>query len=445
MRRPSPRLSAGVVTALLCGATALSQLVSGPAGHADVAAVAKVPSTPTTATAVSPATAARVAAATTATRAAASVPQVVPAPDATLASAIRSRMARSTSHVYGVVVDVDGVGRVVDINGGTSLLPASTEKLFTTLPLLEQRSGQRLVTTVGAAGAPAAGVLHGDLVIRASGDPTMMGAGLIDLARQVRAHGIRRVTGRLVLNIGSLPIAPTRLGWKSSYVPGDIGPLSPFPVHYDTWRTAASYVAHPTTGNLLLFRSKLAAAGVHVVGGNVVARSGSTATVFAQHSSATLGATVAHTLRWSDNFYAEQLLNVGGGLAPVVSAASAAGAGGSATDGSGLSLRDRRTARGEVALLHAAGRGPAAASLLASLPVACKSGTLLHEMCNTSAAGKVFAKTGTLDHVKALAGYTTDARGRLVTFAFLTSGDVNTSTAMNAIERSMIVLRHYAG
>jgi D-alanyl-D-alanine carboxypeptidase/D-alanyl-D-alanine-endopeptidase (penicillin-binding protein 4) len=153
---------------------------------------------------------------------------------------------------------------------------------------------------------------------------------------------------------------------------------------------------------------------------------------------------ISHTLRWSDNFMAEQMLSIEG-MSAVAATAGAAGASGSATDGSGLSLSDRRTAHGEVALLKAAHNGPAAAALLASLPVACSTGTLEHEMCHTSAAGKVFAKTGTLAHTKALAGYTTDAQGRLVSFAFLTGGDVSTSKAMNAIERSVILLRHYAG
>lgn len=424
MRRPVVQLSTGAALVVVTAVTVTTQLGGAQSGVRAAAATAPTPAATATATAA---------------------PRPTSHLDPALTAAVRYRMARSTAHVYSAVVEVAGVGRVVDINGGTALLPASTEKLFTTIPLLLQRPSQRLVTTVGAANAPTGGVLHGDLVVRASGDPTVMGSTLVSLAKQVRAHGVRRVTGRLVLNVGRLSMSRTRLGWKSSYVPGDIGPLSPFPVHYDVWHTSASYVAHPTTWNLALLRSKLTAAGVRIAGASVIARVGSTTTVFAAHSSPTIASIVGSTLRWSINFNAEQLLSIQGGMSPVVATATAAGAGGSATDGSGLSLRDRRTAHGEVALLRAAHAGPAGARLTASLPVACRSGTLEHEMCGTSAAGAVFAKTGTLDHVKALAGYTTDARGRLVTFAFLTSGDVSTSRAMNAIERSVILLRHYSG
>jgi D-alanyl-D-alanine carboxypeptidase/D-alanyl-D-alanine-endopeptidase (penicillin-binding protein 4) len=420
MPRPVLRISTGVGAAVIVAATVTAQVGgAGPAVH--VAAAATTPSpTPS------------------------STPTAHKTPDPALTAAIKDRMSLATARTWAAVVDVEGVGRVVDVNGSAGLLPASTEKLFTTLPLLQQRPNDRLTTTIGAASAPARGVLQGDLVVRASGDPTLMGAGLVDLAKQVRAHGVTRVTGRLVLNIGHLSGARTRSGWKSSYVPGDVGPLSPFPVHYDAWRSAASYVAHPTVANLALLRSKLVAAGVHIAGGDVIARTGNTATTLATHSSATLRTIISHTLRWSDNFMAEQMLSIEG-MSAVAATAGAAGASGSATDGSGLSLSDRRTAHGEVALLKAAHNGPAAAALLASLPVACSTGTLEHEMCHTSAAGKVFAKTGTLAHTKALAGYTTDAQGRLVSFAFLTGGDVSTSKAMNAIERSVILLRHYAG
>jgi serine-type D-Ala-D-Ala carboxypeptidase/endopeptidase (penicillin-binding protein 4) len=363
--------------------------------------------------------------------------------DPQLTAAIKSKMAQATSSSYGLVVDVQGVGRVVDINGGRSLLPASTEKLFTTLPMLLNRPQDRLITSIAATSRPVRGVVHGDLVVRTSGDPTLMAGGLADLARQVHVAGVRRVTGRLVLVTGSLPWTRTRDGWKSSYVPSDIGPLSPFPVHFDTWKSTSWYVGHPTGGNLTLLRRVLANAGVRVVGANAAARSASVATVLAQHASGTVADVVRRTLRQSDNFAAEQMLSMQG-WTPINNVVAAAGSGGTATDGSGLSLRDRRSAAGEVALLEYAHTSPAAGLLLRALPVACRSGTLKDEFCNTIGAGQVFAKTGTIDHVKALAGYTTDAKGRWVTFAFITNGDVHTSRAMTAIVRSVLVLRRYA-
>ena len=365
-------------------------------------------------------------------------------PDSRLTAAIKARMDNATSSSYAVVVDIEGRGRVVAINGGRSMLPASTEKLFTALPLLLNRPTDRLLTVLGATSAPRSGVVHGDLVVRTSGDPTLMGADLSALARQVHAAGVHKVTGRLVLGYGSLPWTRTRSGWKSSYVPWDVGPLSPFPVHSDTWRTTSWYVGHPTGGNLRLLRTKLANAGVRVVGATTAAHNPTIATVLAQHASGAMADIIRRTLRQSNNFFAEQLLSIEG-WTPINTVVKAAGATGTTTDGSGLSLTDRRTAASEVALLKYAHTSSAAGLLMRALPTACRTGTLTDEFCNTIGAGRVWAKTGTLPHVKALAGYTTDAKGRWVTFAILTNGDSSTSRAMKSIVNSVLDLRRYAG
>jgi D-alanyl-D-alanine carboxypeptidase/D-alanyl-D-alanine-endopeptidase (penicillin-binding protein 4) len=271
-----------------------------------------------------------------------------------------------------------------------------------------------------------------------------MGLDLTRLAQQVHAAGVNKVTGRLVLGYGNLPWTRTRSGWKSSYVPWDVGPLSPFAVHSNVWRTTAYYVAHPTGGNLWMLRNQLRKAGVRIVGGNTAVHNPTMSTVFAQHSSGTMAEIIRRTLRQSNNFFAEELLNIEG-WAPVNDVIKAAGSGGTATDGSGLSLSDRRTAAGEVALLEYAHASSATNLWMQSLPAACQSGTLKDEFCNTSGAGHVWAKTGTINHVKALAGYTTDAKGRWVTFAIITNGDTSTSRAMKSIVNAVLQLRHYAG
>src|SRR5206468_3025794 len=65
-------------------------------------------------------------------------------------------------------------------------------------------------------------------------------------------------------------------------------------------------------------------------------------------------------------------------------------------DGSGLSDQDR-TSPTEVVALFRAMTGPQAAigaTLLPALPVAGRSGTLIHRMRGTAAAGRCTAKTG---------------------------------------------------
>jgi D-alanyl-D-alanine carboxypeptidase/D-alanyl-D-alanine-endopeptidase (penicillin-binding protein 4) len=78
-------------------------------------------------------------------------------------------------------------------------------------------------------------------------------------------------------------------------------------------------------------------------------------------------------------------------------------------DGSGLSLLDRFTANALVSLLTAMWNDPGVRpELLASLPVAGRSGTLEHRMRHTVAAGVVLAKTGSTDNASALSGFVGD-------------------------------------
>lgn len=81
-------------------------------------------------------------------------------------------------------------------------------------------------------------------------------------------------------------------------------------------------------------------------------------------------------------------------------------------DGSGLSRADLVTARAEADLLVAMARHPLAKAFRDSLPIAGVDGTLKRRMVGTKAQGRVFAKTGSLRHVNALAGYVDATSGR---------------------------------
>ncbi len=381
----------------------------------------------------------------TTTTAALVQPRTTSALSASLTNGVRTRMAASTAHAWSVVIGIAGKGTVVDVAGAAGLRPASTEKLFTTLPVLLHQPGRRLGTAIGSTKGPSLGVLHADLIVHTNGDPTLSGNDIARLAQRVHDAGVRKVTGRLVLDIGSLPLVRVRPGWKASYIPADIGPLSPFPIGQDRIGTSASYLSSPTAGNLAYLRAQLKKAGVGIVGASAVARHVSAPRQFASHSSATMAAIVRTTLLYSVNFYAEQLLSIEGRTVIDATNGAAGVTNNRAYDGSGLSLYDLTTTRAEVSLLRYAATSSAATLLRSSLPVACRTGTLQHELCAPSTAGRVWAKTGTLDNVKCLAGYTTDGRGRAVTFAILTNGDGSTSTAMAAMQKVLVLVRSYTG
>lgn len=91
------------------------------------------------------------------------------------------------------------------------------------------------------------------------------------------------------------------------------------------------------------------------------------------------------------------------------------------TDGSGLSRHDMVTPRAVVALLRWAQQQPWFESYYASLPVAGIDGTLEERMKNTPAAGRVRAKTGSVEHVRTMSGFAETAGGRRLVFSFLSN------------------------
>jgi len=81
-------------------------------------------------------------------------------------------------------------------------------------------------------------------------------------------------------------------------------------------------------------------------------------------------------------------------------------------NGSGLSRRERISAGGLSRLLLAADASAVREEFASSLAVAAMDGTLQRRFQNGSVAGQALLKTGTLEGVRALAGYVIDAEGR---------------------------------
>ncbi|BDG02750.1 D-alanyl-D-alanine carboxypeptidase/D-alanyl-D-alanine endopeptidase [Anaeromyxobacter oryzae] len=89
-------------------------------------------------------------------------------------------------------------------------------------------------------------------------------------------------------------------------------------------------------------------------------------------------------------------------------------------NGSGLNDTNRFSARQVVTLLrHMYARFPLQAEYLASLPVAGRDGTIRWRMEGTEAAGRLRAKTGTLENVTSLSGYVETAGHETLAFAVL--------------------------
>jgi serine-type D-Ala-D-Ala carboxypeptidase/endopeptidase (penicillin-binding protein 4) len=112
------------------------------------------------------------------------------------------------------------------------------------------------------------------------------------------------------------------------------------------------------------------------------------------------------------------------------------------SDGSGLARDDLVTPRAMVMLLRYVARQPWGGAFLSTLPVAGVDGTLEDRMKNTAATGLIEAKTGTLEHDRALSGYATTLRGEYLAFAIFCNNDAQhgpgASAPIDAIAKAMI-------
>jgi D-alanyl-D-alanine carboxypeptidase/D-alanyl-D-alanine-endopeptidase (penicillin-binding protein 4) len=263
---------------------------------------------------------------------------------------------------------------------------------------------------------------------------------------------VTTVAGDLLLDDSRYDARRSAAGWRASFVPGQSGPLSALALDRNRWRSDKAFLADPALPAAVRFRDLLRAAGVTVTGAVRRAPRPAAATTVAVHESAPMASVVSRVLKASDNFAAELLLkelgrtvrgdgSSAGGITASRQVLGPLGVPvGPGADGSGLSSLDRQTPAGQVALLRAGRRSAVADSFRAALPVGCVDGTLKKRLCGTAAAGRVQAKTGTLSGVRTLAGYTTTARGRVVTFAFQLSGASDGVQALRAIDRAVVLL-----
>lgn len=356
--------------------------------------------------------------------------------DAALARGIARALAAHgfSGQGTGVAVADLATGDVIyQRNGTRPLLPASTEKLFTTVGALTTlRPDFRFATTVVGVGTRAGPTWKGDLYLVGSGDPTFSSYDIAALAAQVKARGIRRISGRIRGDETVFDAA--RWGpWPARYIGVESPPLSGLALDRDITANGKD-VTSPSHSAARALRRALAARGVQV-GVRFVAggKAPKGALILGRVQSEPLWRIVRFMDRHSDNFTAE-----------MVAKAIGAYAGGSGTtargmhvageiaapmlgedaplvhlaDGSGLSHANRTTAAALARLLAAGAANPAIAKPLAgALSVAGANGTLAHRL--PALRGRVLGKSGTLDNVSALAGYVTGQSGRRFAFAVL--------------------------
>jgi serine-type D-Ala-D-Ala carboxypeptidase/endopeptidase (penicillin-binding protein 4) len=111
------------------------------------------------------------------------------------------------------------------------------------------------------------------------------------------------------------------------------------------------------------------------------------------------------------------------------------------SDGSGLSRDDLVTPRAVVQLLRYISQQPWGEDYIATIPIAGVDGTLENRMKDTTASGRVLAKTGSLEHVRAMSGYATTVRGEHLIFTIFGNNNAHghdATVAMDAIAVAMV-------
>jgi D-alanyl-D-alanine carboxypeptidase/D-alanyl-D-alanine-endopeptidase (penicillin-binding protein 4) len=356
--------------------------------------------------------------------------------DRSLAAATAGSLAGPKSAPACVTV-AQGARAVYALRPSAELLPASNLKLLTaTAALRALGDGYRFTTRVAATSHPVGGTLDGNLYLVGGGDPDLMTAAfdrslyypeptytsLDRLAAAVRAAGITRITGSVIgdgSRYDNLIGVPT---WSPEYLAeGDVGPLSALEVNDGVappsppGAPAPTGPMDPTRTAAATFTQVLEAHGVEVAGPAATGRRPGSALAVASVESAPLANEVEQMIRVSDDTAAELLTKEMGleasgrgttaaGVTALVHEVAAAGLPAqqlTTLDGSGLDRADRAT----CTLIEAALQQAGTTGVLASgLPVAARTGTLEHRFAGTVAAGRVRAKTGTLDDVAALSG-----------------------------------------
>lgn len=387
----------------------------------------------------------------------------VAASSAALAARLQA-VVRGTPDECAVVSLDDRVA--YQLNPDAAVVPASVTKLLTAAASLDViGSGTRFTTAVRGV-ADTAGIVQGDLWIVGGGDPVLatdawarrsdqagrLRTSLDTLADRVRAAGVRSVRGRVVADETRYDSIRTVGSWPQRLVEdGEIGPLSAL-VANDGFRVAGHPgvpFSNPALGTANLFVELLERRGIEVGTGPPGSGKAPDGPDLASITSPTVGDLTTELLRESDNGTAELLVKEVG-LRRYGTGSTAAGARAVAAalgdrgvplantvvaDGSGLSSDARVTCRALVALL--AGSEPVLRDRLA---VAGRSGTLRDRFLGTAAAGRIRAKTGSLDGMAGLAGYADTVAGQRVAFAYIANGLAIPTTARSVQDPFVLAL-----
>lgn len=310
-------------------------------------------------------------------------------------------------------------------NADNPLIPASIMKCVTTATLLEEVGHEyRYETEVYTTGKISDGTLHGDLLVVASGDPSLNSRHLPeggDIAREIaealRLKGIRTVEGRIRVDESVFSGPAINPLWASGDLPHAYGTGS-HGLNFEDNASGKSSVKDPSAVFITRVRSALSREGIETVGSEE-ASTDSRRHLLLTHRSPAADEIMRSCMMRSDNQYAEAMLRTvavaKGKPGSTEEGASletsqwkrrkAPSQGVTIVDGSGLSRSNRMTARFMTHVLKQMASNPYYASFF---PLAGQEGTLRKFLAGTALDSYVALKTGSMNGIQCYAGYRLD-------------------------------------
>ncbi len=370
-----------------------------------------------------------------------------------VARVLAREMAHAGSHSGVFVTDLESGRRIYSKRADTRRVPASVEKLYTTVAALSELGGAGTLRTTALTNRALAldGTLTGNLYLRGSGDPTLSTARIRALAHDLVKAGLSEVTGRVVGDESAFDSrrGPPSEGYKVSV---DVAPLGGLMLNRGrTGRSSPYYQADPAAFAATALATALRGEGVKVARAGRAGRTPVDALALADRRSPSVATMLRLQNVPSDNYIAETLIKA---LGVSASAAGTTARGAavvrrvarvrlgvhpSVADGSGLSRSDRTTPREVVELLT---QMHADADFFGSLAVAGVSGTLRNRLRAAATRGRCHGKTGTLSDVSSLSGYCLTSGGDTLAFAILMNG-VSPYTAHMLQDRMVSAVARY--
>ncbi len=371
--------------------------------------------------------------------------------------------------IYSLTKDSLIYGRDAD----KLFVPASTVKLLTSAAALDSLGPDYRFETAFFADGPldSAGTLHGDLIMRGSGDPTLrdvfdengIPSAFQQIADSLCQKGLKRIQGRLVGDARAWPREAPCPSWEvgdfaEDWMPltgtlslnrNDVAADTALCVLLEAGANSTVFLGpSPTLHFLSVFHSALRDAGIHVSGEKIANSNPARPSLLYVHASAPLSEILKRMNKWSDNFYAEQVCRVLGGgtglrgVEAIYKFVVRAGVNGDEIrleDASGLSRKNLISPAAIVQILKFMHRHPCAEAYEQSLAVMGVDGTLARRPPAAPDA-EARAKTGTLDYASALSGYLKTKTGEEIAFSFICNNFLTSVQTVHQVQDSICTL-----